>query len=217
MEIEYLDEGKYAICDGIRFVRDDSTGYYLSSARSGRRGIRLHRYVYESELGHIENGCHIHHRDGNKQNNDISNLVMLTASEHERLHGTMLTEEQRQARRDNLAINARPKASEWHCSEKGREWHREHYERMKDRLHVRRSFTCDNCGVEFVAGDTGSNRFCSRKCQAAFRRKSGVDDEQRRCRVCGMPFTANKYSKTKCCSKSCAGKMRWAGRNGREG
>lgn len=38
-----------------------------------------------------------------KSNNDIQNLQMLSATEHERLHGKMLTENQRETLRKNMA------------------------------------------------------------------------------------------------------------------
>ena len=47
----------------------------------------LHRFVYESEYGEIPIGYEIHHKDGNKQNNNIENLVAIPKEEHEAIHG----------------------------------------------------------------------------------------------------------------------------------
>lgn len=47
----------------------------------------LHRFVYENEYGEIPIGYEIHHKDGNKQNNNIENLVAIPREEHEAIHG----------------------------------------------------------------------------------------------------------------------------------
>lgn len=44
--------------------------------------ISLHHYVWEKYNGPRPKGYDIHHRDGNKRNNDISNLECITHSEH---------------------------------------------------------------------------------------------------------------------------------------
>lgn len=196
---------KYQWINGRKFTRDDKTGYYQNSSLR----IRAHRYVWELNYGKIPDGYDIHHKDGDKSNNDISNLELITRSDHMRLHGAQLTEEQKAERRRNLIENAGPRAAEWHKSSEGREWHRDHYEKMKASLHRKKTMTCENCGKEFVARDNGRTRFCSNACKSAWRRKSGVDDVERVCPVCGKTFKINKYSKQKACSRSCANKLSW--------
>lgn len=49
--------------------------------------IREHRLVMEQYLGrYLEPNEEVHHLDGNKLNNDIDNLVVLTKQEHRRIH-----------------------------------------------------------------------------------------------------------------------------------
>lgn len=49
--------------------------------------ILEHRIVVENYLGRLLRKDEVvHHKDGNKTNNDISNLVVLTQQEHSRLH-----------------------------------------------------------------------------------------------------------------------------------
>lgn len=49
--------------------------------------IGYHRYVMEQAIGRKLNRLeHVHHLDGNKLNNDISNLKIMTRSEHHGLH-----------------------------------------------------------------------------------------------------------------------------------
>jgi uncharacterized protein (DUF1330 family) len=50
--------------------------------------VYLHRLAMEHYVGRLlERHEHVHHRDENKWNNDRANLVIVTNSEHGRLHG----------------------------------------------------------------------------------------------------------------------------------
>ena len=202
--IEYVENGDLALIDGLKFRRDKRTGYYLNR----KNQVRLHRYIWEKYNGSIASGFHIHHIDCNKRNNNIENLAIIEKGEHERLHGSMLTEEQKQKLRENLMENAVPEASKWHGSKNGREWHRQHYEKMKDALYAKTIKVCEYCGKEYETINNGNNRFCSNNCKAAWRRESGVDDEIRKCAFCGKEFTANKYTHKKFCTRECASKYR---------
>ena len=203
--IQYSEDKDVAIFNGLKFRRDKKTGYYLNA----KTHKRLHVYIWEYFNGVIPTGYHVHHKDFDKSNNNIENLVLLTAKEHLSLHGNSWDNDRYEQQIKNLNENARPKASEWHKSEAGREWHKEHYEHMKAVLHKQTEFMCKNCGKAFKAQSMGQNKFCSNKCKAAFRRKSGIDNEIRQCEYCGKEFEVNKYAKTRTCSRSCRNKIRW--------
>lgn len=194
---------KFIYFNGIKFTRDDKTGYYLNSTIRKR----LHRYVWEYHYGEIPKGYHIHHKDHDKSNNDISNLECISPSNHATHHGNDRSLNHYEEMVKNLSENARPKASEWHRSEEGREWHSAHAKEVYENR-IKMSFKCEQCGDEFESFKTKSNRFCSNKCKAAWRRESGIDDVDRRCVQCGKEFRINKYSKTKCCSKSCSNRYK---------
>lgn len=210
MAIQYFEDGDYALYDGLIFRRDKRKGYYLNA----KTHKRLHVYVWEHHNGAVPEGCHVHHKDFDKRNNEIENLELLTAHEHQKLHGAALDDGERQRRRNNLVENARPKASEWHGSEVGHEWHRQHYERMKEKLHRTITLKCAYCGKAFEAVDNGKNKYCSNACNAAARRASGIDNEKRICVVCGKEYEVNRYAKSKTCSRSCANRLRWRGEGG---
>lgn len=184
--------------DGLTFVRDDRTGYYLNS----RTHKRLHRYVWEKYNGVIPNGYDVHHIDRNKGNNDISNLQLLPRKEHLKLHGELQTEGERQRKRENLNLTARPKACEWHGSEEGRKWHSEHGKKVAEQLQERK-YTCLQCGKEFYKKPLGQIKFCCNACKSAYRRKMGYDNVTRICACCGKEFVVNKYSKIRYCSRAC--------------
>lgn len=193
---------KYQYFNGVKFTRDDKTGYYLNSTIRKR----IHRYVWEYYNGEIPFGYEIHHKDGDKSNNDISNLELLTSKAHRNYHAEHLTSEQRRLLAENLNSNARPAAIAWHKSEKGSEWHKEHYEQMKAALHIKTQIMCENCGNEF----TGAlySKFCCNACKSAYRRKIGADNIERVCPVCNKQFYTNKYAPAETCSRSCANRLR---------
>ena len=141
------DIAKY---NGYEFRLDKTTGYYLSTKKIGERRKRLHCYVWETETeNEIPSGYAIHHKDHNKNNNEIDNLQIVTSSEHAKIHGQALTEEQKIARKNNIIQNVIPKSVEWHKSEDGREWHKEHYEQMKDKWYKKTSL-CASFAVKNI-------------------------------------------------------------------
>lgn len=74
---------KYQWFNGLKFTRDDKTGYYLNSTIRER----MHRYVWKFHHGEIPEGYQIHHIDHNRGNNDISNLQMISNHLHASMHG----------------------------------------------------------------------------------------------------------------------------------
>lgn len=192
-------ENGYAYIDGYKFKKDKKTGYYLSGVINGKR-YRLHRYIYEKYNGPILKGHDIHHKDHNKDNNEIDNLEMIEKNKHKKRHAKELTEETRQKYRDNMNNVVRPEAIKWHKSQEGKKWHKEQYKNtlaIRDKIKV----ICQNCGKEFETTNNGTNKFCSNNCKSAYRRKQGIDNEERSCEICGTTYITNKYSKRKYCSK----------------
>lgn len=62
-------------------------GGYYEITRGENKGRLLHVIVFENRLGRklLEDEC-VHHIDGDKTNNDINNLALMTRSAHARLH-----------------------------------------------------------------------------------------------------------------------------------
>jgi len=68
-----------------------------------------------------------------------------------------------------------------------------------------RTLICLQCEQEYQTRAMSPNqKFCSKRCKAAWRRASGVDDVESICHQCGASFTYNKYESTKHCSRSCS-------------
>ena len=165
---------------------------------------KLHREVWKHHYGDIPKGYHVHHIDENTANNDISNLELLSGSEHlhlhmqERMQNPAFIQELR-ARMDY----AREAANNWHRSEDGREWHKKQAKKTLCKIQPKR-YVCEHCGKEFIAKPNGHNRFCSNACKTAWRVKSGLDNETRKCIVCGNEFITNKYYPKRTCCRMCA-------------
>lgn len=68
-----------------QFVYTTGGGRYKVVQRNGKR-IQKHRLIWEQHFGKIPEGMIIHHKDGNKMNNDIDNLQMVDVTEHNNIH-----------------------------------------------------------------------------------------------------------------------------------
>ena len=188
--------------NGKKFTLDQHTGYYKHS------NVFMHRYVWEYYNGKIPEGYEIHHKDLNRNNNNIDNLECISVSNHRKLHTDLLTDEQREWKRRNFDKNALPKAIEWHKSEKGSEWHSEHIKKQREKGAFTKELICTNCGKVYVGEKHGETSFCSNACKSAYRRKMGLDLAPAICTCCGKYFKTNKFKPAKTCSRSCANRMR---------
>jgi HNH endonuclease len=99
--------------DGGLYSRWPSERYW------SRGGTKLHRDVWQAAFGPIPRGCHIHHRDGNPDNNCIANLECVPASEH--LSRTWRNgPKSKYQPGQHFSETARQRAAEWHRSDEGR-------------------------------------------------------------------------------------------------
>lgn len=187
--------------------------YYNAPRKSGR-GF-LHRDIYADIHGPIPKGMNIHHQDHNPFNNEPPNLVMMTASEHQRHHREhegKFSEERLKIHRETTLVAA----AEWHRSEEGRAWHRQHGKAMWENPKMG-TFTCPECGVQHqgyfpTRGDV-KNRYCSGKCRQRGDKRLGKYEkymEEVVCPMCSSIFKRMRGRVTpKTCSSTCGAKMRW--------
>ena len=68
-----------------QFIYTNGKGRYKRKIVNGSN-IQYSRYVWAKHNGEILKGILIHHIDGNKMNNNIKNLQMMTSKEHNLLH-----------------------------------------------------------------------------------------------------------------------------------
>ena len=186
----------------------DGERFYLCGNYFQHQGKRLHIAVWEYHNGDVPKGYHVHHIDEDRSNNQIENLTLMLAGMHSSLHqhGEKQREHQQRQIKSMQAL-----AAEWHGSDEGRQWHREHAKKQWEGAEPI-EYICTQCGKAFLSMHRyypDDNRFCSNNCKAAFRRKNRTDDVDRVCAYCGKTFRVNRYSKAECCSRDCAVKRRW--------
>lgn len=163
--------------------------------------IHAQRWVWINHHGAIPEGMDIHHKDGNKDNNEIYNLEMLNRSEHLKRHwkqGSFNLEQ----RRSQLA-----EARKWLKTSQGRKKQgRDSTESWQKRRPIKT--ICCNCGNEFFAFFRRA-KFCSDPCNYQFRRKSSPSPiknprkkTKKNCIKCGKEFLAAMpyalYCSTRC-------------------
>ena len=162
------------------------TDYYKN-----RRGKLLHREKYIAEHGALPDGWHVHHIDGNKQNNDISNLEALPPGEHQHRHDprgfvAWTTEQRANSSRHSWkikkptmrtcavcggnyeSIGQRTKFCSIHCASVAH--YAAHPKPKKGRTHLLKPpKPCVVCGKLFKKQDPRTI-CCSRECGYAYRR-----------------------------------------------
>lgn len=71
---------------GVLLSCKNCNGWYLSFRARDLEGhpttLRIHVEVAKAFIGDIPQGYHVHHKDGNKQNNVVSNLEIIHPSKH---------------------------------------------------------------------------------------------------------------------------------------
>ncbi|WLY86973.1 HNH endonuclease [Staphylococcus phage 355Saur083PP] len=98
--------GRVMINDRFSKIHVDRDGYL--TVKINKKRCMVHRLVYEYFGTDFNKVYHIHHIDGNKQNNCIDNLECISPSEHNRRHhqdntfnrynrGYILSDDERQA------------------------------------------------------------------------------------------------------------------------
>jgi len=134
-----------------------SSGYY-------RRDITifLHRHVWEKHFGKIPKGHHIHHKDGNKLNNDISNLECLSQSDHHKKTWEKDDGTQKEIARRNIkkaiAWRKKPEAKPVLSAKSKKAWLKRNYEKC----------ICQYCSKKFESRLAKLAKWCSKKCCKAF-------------------------------------------------
>lgn len=98
--------------------RFNGVSYYLCGKYFQRRGVRLHRMVWEYHNGKIPQGYHVHHVDEDRSNNAIENLRLMPGNEHVSVHAN--EQERVDMSRGNIE-RAREAARRWHARRLG--WH----------------------------------------------------------------------------------------------
>lgn len=182
-EVEQIDEN-HQIFLGVTYHREKHGSY--------RQVIGVHQAVYEYYYGEVPKGYHIHHIDCDKSNNLITNLQMLTKTEHIKIHrpkGYDMATHQKKT----FICEVCGKEYQAHCSGKNRFCSPECRKKQFTK-------TCEWCGKTFTTG-VKESRCCSVSCAKKLQTKN--HREIRTCVICGKTFSAPKSNPQKTCSTEC--------------
>lgn len=180
---------EYRIYFGKKFWKQKD-GYWVNGMP-----IHAHRWVWINNYGTIANKMDIHHIDGNKDNNDINNLEMLSRSDHLKKHhaqGLFDYNRNRKQLED---------ARKWLKTEEGR---RKQSEISKKSWKYRKKGikNCKSCDKEFFTFQPWA-KFCSDACDKRWRRKQGLYNIEAKCPICDKLFLKDKFSPKRFCSIRC--------------
>jgi len=138
-------------------------------------GKFTHHYIWEQfHKRKVPEGHVIHHKDGDKYNNNIENLQLMTDTDHRSTESKKLhaNEEYTKRNKELLRIN-REKAKLWHKSPEGLKWHKKHGKdcwTKENREKRAITKTCKYCKKEFKAIFKRA-KYCSRRCNLRYTRK----------------------------------------------
>lgn len=182
--VEYDEDRKHAYFNGYKFTRDEKKGYYLSSKNlKNNKRQRLHVYMWEYYNGEIKEGYTVHHKDKDKNNNEMSNFILLLGLKYSKLQRAKYSQDEKWLERTNVNMqqNDMFKTMDWHATDEGRKWNSKHGKKcLIDRKLIK--YVCDNCGKTFESINIYSNnmnKFCSNNCKATWRRGQVSDNENR--------------------------------------
>ena len=156
---------------GEKIQEFDGVRYYLCGKYFQRKGVRLHRVVWEHYNGPVPDGFHIHHVNNDRADNRLENLECLSSREH--LGGKHGEESGHRARKSLPRAHAA--ASRWHGSDEGRRWHSSHFEQHIRPILARRvKASCAECGGEYFVSfiRAKQSKCCGGACKARALRKS---------------------------------------------
>lgn len=133
----------------------------------------MHRYVWQKHNGDIPAGMHVHHIDGDKSNNSIGNLELLTASDHSTHHGVTNQWVGSEANKRQIAI-AGDLAKAWHSSPEGLAWHADNGKKAWESRQTTTKQCCE-CGKDYETYYPNKSKFCHQNCKAKayYRQRSG--------------------------------------------
>lgn len=181
----------------------DYHGHFNINLNNGER-IGAHRLVYNDlvcQLPADTFGYVVHHMDFNKFNNNPDNLELMTRADHTSYHAKYrlpVSEQTRMklreshhkkqtdkkyiARMQAHVTNIRPLTKEWHASEDGSKWHREHALRVAENR-VLLDLICEECGNPFQSIQKWA-KYCHANCNAKANRRNrkekyGISDDMR--------------------------------------
>lgn len=183
---------------GRKFVQNKKIGYWVGTTDL----TYAHRWVWSNHHGEIPKGFHIHHKDGNRSNNCIENLELISAGDHVRLH--FQNPKRKETGRNSIKKIAVLRDA-WNKSEEGKKRRSELSIIFMQKLEPV-PYKCATCGKEGMTKALRVKKHCSIKCKMAKRYRDGYYDKYKtsaKCKICEKEYMTSRHRPARCCSKSC--------------
>ena len=201
--------------DGLKVEQIDETHQKFNGIVYGRnlqrndhffKLVHLHRAVWTYYFGEIPDGYVIHHIDGDKSNNDISNLAIMTRIDHMKLHKSSIQKPQKHTKKTKFKCIVCGK--EYESVNNGRNLYcsKECLEQYKKTQLYAEIRICRFCGKEFLAYKYGDQKFCSHKCSTDYTSQQNCFIKI--CPKCGKEFSTLKHENHTYCSPECGNASR---------
>ncbi|MBR1398089.1 MAG: HNH endonuclease [Selenomonadaceae bacterium] len=197
-KIEIIDDSHQKF-NGITYCKTkNQNGHYFKL-------VSMHRAVWTYFNGEIPVGYDIHHIDFDKENNDISNLIMLTKSQHQSIHSSINGKKTRKERKIFTCIAC---GQEFEANNMGHNLYcsQECCTKYAQMVLYTEKRICKMCGKEFTAYKYAGHKFCSHKCSTDYNSQQGRYIKT--CRICGKTFSTLKHEDHTYCSPECGNKSR---------
>ena len=141
--------------------------YYSSHDKQYATPRLLHRDIWEFHNGPIPDGHHVHHSDGDCNNNEIGNLECLSSAAHQVEHREERSKRARTPEHLEHLASIRVLTKAWHASPEGREWHRQNAIKALENLPEQ---PCLICGKMYKP-KAHRPGMCSKECRDERRRR----------------------------------------------
>ena len=139
----------------------------------------------------------VHHLDGDKGNNEIDNLEIISRSDHLKKHwqeGRFDLEQRRKQLAEARTWLHTPEGRKKQSADAKLGW------KKRKRNPYRKN--CLGCNKAFDTYQIWT-KCCSDACYMRHRRRNGIGKVERNCWICGKVFFIDKYTKTRTCGRNC--------------
>ena len=210
-KVAQIDEN-HATFNG-KIYNKNQDGYYIS-----KRYDAAHIAAFKYCCGDIPDGYEIHHKDENRDNNDVSNFQILTRSEHARLHAVKkFSKEIRTCPICGKEFEVDKESKAQCCSESCT--HKLPYFKRTGKTVATRTKICVVCGKPFEVSTAHNDHkkrgrlTCSPECmhQRRIDINRAIAEKKRKlkikiCEVCGKEFYSS-HKEQRTCSQKCGAKL----------